>query len=72
MTPNASEIGARLHGARLLAGLSQREMADRLGRDRTTIGRWESGGLVINAVQLAEYCDVVGAEPCQVLAASTS
>jgi len=30
--------------ARLRAGLTQTELADRLGRDRAQVARWETGG----------------------------
>lgn len=30
--------------ARLKAGLTQTELADRLGRDRAQVARWETGG----------------------------
>ena len=30
--------------ARLKAGLTQAELADRLGRDRAQVARWETGG----------------------------
>lgn len=36
-------IGERLARARLAAGLTQREVADRIGVKESTIGKWESG-----------------------------
>lgn len=33
-----------LQAARLKAGLTQTELAERLGRDRAQVARWETGG----------------------------
>ena len=33
-----------LQAARLKAGLTQAELAERLGRDRAQVARWETGG----------------------------
>lgn len=37
------EIGARVRAARLASGISQEELAARLGVDRVTLSRYESG-----------------------------
>lgn len=45
------------------AGLSQQEMADRLGIPSRTYGAWERGESVINIRQAAAICNVLGCTP---------
>jgi transcriptional regulator with XRE-family HTH domain len=39
--PRRREIGVRLREARLRAGLTQAQLAERIGREHRTIHRWE-------------------------------
>jgi ribosome-binding protein aMBF1 (putative translation factor) len=41
----AAEVGERIHSAREAAGLSQRELARRMGTSQAAIDRLESGGI---------------------------
>src|SRR5271167_5224887 len=41
----AAEVGERIHAAREAAGLSQRELARRMGTSQAAIDRLESGGV---------------------------
>ena len=44
MTENTSDgVAARLRTARRTAGLTQRQLADRLGVESITVSRWERG-----------------------------
>jgi transcriptional regulator with XRE-family HTH domain len=46
--------------ARLRAGLTQQELADRSGRKRGVIARWEQGGVAPSAETLIELVRVCG------------
>jgi len=41
----AADVGERIHDAREAAGLSQRELARRMGTSKAAIDRLESGGV---------------------------
>jgi ribosome-binding protein aMBF1 (putative translation factor) len=41
----AADVGERVHAARQAAGLSQRELARRMGTSQAAIDRLESGGV---------------------------
>jgi transcriptional regulator with XRE-family HTH domain len=46
--------------ARLRAGLTQYELAERTGRDRSVIARWEQGAVAPSAETLAELVRACG------------
>jgi transcriptional regulator with XRE-family HTH domain len=48
--------------ARLRAGLTQAELADRSGRDRTVVARWEQGVVSPSVDTLAELVEACGFE----------
>ncbi|MEV5953712.1 helix-turn-helix transcriptional regulator [Streptomyces sp. NPDC051987] len=41
LLPRRQEIGERIRSARLRAGLTQLQLAERIGREHRTIHRWE-------------------------------
>ena len=43
MRPDTVRSAALIREARLRAGLSQQQLAERSGKDRTVIARWEQG-----------------------------
>lgn len=47
-----------LTAARVNAGLSQSEIADKMGVSRQTIANWESGTVKIKTAQLKMYCEL--------------
>ena len=49
-----------LAGARVSAGYTQAELAEKLGISRATVNAWESGRKKITPVQLAAFCYVTG------------
>ena len=53
--------GERLARARKVAGLSQEEMAQRLGRDVRSIGRWERDQSSVNRTVLIAWATVTDA-----------
>ena len=52
--------GLTLRAARVNANLTQKELADRLGVDRTTIVAWENGNTKIKTAYLIAFCEVCG------------
>lgn len=49
-----------LEGARVSAGYTQAELAERLGISGATVSAWETGKREISSVQLAAFCHVTG------------
>ena len=49
------------------AGLSQRELAKRLDRAHSFVGKIESGERQLNVLEFCEYADVLGADPADLL-----
>src|SRR5215204_2407866 len=49
-----------LRGVRVEAGLTQSELASRLGTDQTFISKYESGERRLDILELREVCQVVG------------
>jgi transcriptional regulator with XRE-family HTH domain len=69
--PRARTVAAALLHARKAAGLSQREVAHRLGVAHTTIGRWEGGDTMPSPADMSALMtafDIVGTERDQILA----
>jgi len=59
---------AALMTARERAGLSQRELAKRLGRAHSFVGKIESGERQLNVLEFCDYADVLGANAADLLA----
>lgn len=58
------DVGRELRLARVLAGLTQREVADRLGRARSHVSRIEHGRMpTLNLTHLATHAALVGLKP---------
>ena len=55
MTNYRNRIGEAIAFARNVAGRSQQELADMLGRDKRTIQKWERGEI---RIALEDYLDV--------------
>ena len=49
-----------LRGVRVEAGLTQSELASRLGTDQTFISKYESGERRLDVLELREVCQVIG------------
>ena len=56
-----------LAGARVSAGYTQTELAEKLGVSRDTIGKWESGKIKIKTVNLFAFCLATGFDPVDIL-----
>lgn len=58
----AADVGERIHAARQTAGLSQRELACRMGTSQAAIGRLESGGVGATLTTLQRAATALGFE----------
>jgi ribosome-binding protein aMBF1 (putative translation factor) len=58
----AAEVGERIHVAREAAGLSQRELARRMGTSQAAIDRLESGGVGATLTTLQRVATALGLE----------
>ena len=58
----AAEVGERVHAAREAAGLSQRELARRMGTSQAAIDRLESGGVGATLTTLQRVASALGLE----------
>ena len=55
-----AQLGEILRTERERRGLSQREIARRIGVSKSAVSLWESGARSMAAVSLAKYCAVLG------------
>lgn len=62
-----SEVGERVAEAREAAGLSQGELAERLGVDRTAVVRMEAGDRRITALELFRLAQVLDVPPAHLV-----
>lgn len=53
-------VGQRIKAARCAAGFSQREVAEKFGRDKSTISRWERDELAVDLDDLARLGEFFG------------
>jgi transcriptional regulator with XRE-family HTH domain len=51
-----------LRGARVEAGLTQSELASRLGTDQTFVSKYESGERRLDILELRELCQAIGTD----------
>ncbi|MGA2307853.1 MAG: helix-turn-helix transcriptional regulator [Acidimicrobiales bacterium] len=58
----AADVGERIHAAREAAGLSQRELARRMGTSQAAIDRLESGGVGATLTTLQRVATALGLE----------
>ena len=58
----AAEVGERIYAAREAAGLSQRELARRMGTSQAAIDRLESGGVAATLTTLQRVATALGLE----------
>ena len=58
----AADVGERIHDAREAAGLSQRELARRMGTSQAAIDRLESGGVGATLTTLPRVATALGLE----------
>jgi transcriptional regulator with XRE-family HTH domain len=66
-TSRHKALMAALTAARERAGLSQRELARRLERAHSFVGKIESGERQLNVLEFCEYADVLGTDAADLL-----
>ena len=66
-----SEFGARLHAAREAKGLSQAQMADKLGLAQQSYAAWERRNVALRADQLQQLAGILGVGVDQLLGQAT-
>lgn len=54
-------LGENLKNARCLAGMTQKDLAEKLGVYQKDISRWENNERTPNALTLAQICKLLGA-----------
>jgi transcriptional regulator with XRE-family HTH domain len=54
---------AALKAARKTVGMTQRELARRLGRSHSFVGKIESGERQLNVLEFCELADALGVDP---------
>lgn len=59
---NAFELGARVRAERETLGLTQAELADRMGTTQPTVARLEAGGVTPSLDTLHRAADALGLE----------
>lgn len=57
---NSKVFGENLKRYREQKGLSQQNLAESIGKNRTTISRFEQGTLLPNAKEISIICDELG------------
>ncbi len=67
-TPQYEALRARLVEMRKAAGLTQRELAERLGRERSFVSRIELGELRLDVVEFFWVSRACGEEPATISA----
>ncbi len=67
-TPQYEALRARLVEMRKAAGLTQRELAERLGRERSFVGRIELGERRLDVVEFFWVSRACGQEPATISA----
>lgn len=56
-----------LKESRLIAGLRQQDVAQRLGKPQSFVAKIESGERKVDLIEILEYCSVTGADPVSIV-----
>lgn len=62
-----TKLRAILKAARLDAGLTQRQVSERLKRDKNFVQLVESGERAVDAVEFLDYAEAIGLDPHKVI-----
>lgn len=66
--PIDCRLGAALKKARRSRGIPQWQLAETLGFEQSTVGRWETGVRPMRLAQLVQACQILGVDPVQIFA----
>lgn len=66
-SPKYRALIRELTAAREAAGLTQRELAQRLGRAHSFVGKLESGARQLNVLEFCEYAEALRVDPVELL-----
>jgi transcriptional regulator with XRE-family HTH domain len=66
-TSRHRSLMSALTRARTDAGMSQRELAERLNRAHSFVGKIESGERQLNVLEFCDYARVLGVDPADLL-----
>lgn len=61
------ELKISLRAARVNAGLTQADVAEKIGKDRMTINNWENGKSPIDMANFAFLCNLYGIDSNYIL-----
>lgn len=70
MDPRYKALEAALTNARTSAGLTQADVAGRLGKPQSFVSKYGNGERRLDLVELLDVCAVLGASPASILASS--
>lgn len=62
-----SKLSENIKNLRLMRGLTQKKLAEKIGRAPNTIANWEKGVISPDADALAPLCEVLNVNPNQLL-----
>jgi len=54
------EYKVTMAGARVSAGLTQVEMAEKMGVSQVSVANWESGKVVPSVLNFRKFCEIAG------------
>ena len=58
-----TQFGRRLHAARIASGLTQAQLAERLGVTQTSYGAWERHPVALRPEQIEQLIEILGISP---------
>jgi transcriptional regulator with XRE-family HTH domain len=68
-SPQHIKLRELLVAARKKAGLTQQEVADRLGRPQSFVAKYEAGERRLDVVEFLQIATVIGADPLRMVRA---
>lgn len=66
-TPEYERFRSLLVAARVGAGLSQADVADKLGRPQSFVSKYEGGERRLDVVEFIHVCAALGVDPAELL-----
>jgi transcriptional regulator with XRE-family HTH domain len=66
-SPRHQQLLDELIALRKAKGLTQTQVAERLGRPQSFVAKYEGGERRLDVIEFLDVADALGADPCQVL-----